>query len=218
MRTLLLAVMLLNFYTALFAKDNFYIDKDALKKAELKYGYSVKKRLTTFIALLNELEDKDDIEKLNKINDYFNKITYNTDLVIWNQKDYWASREEFIGMGSGDCEDYTIAKYFSLKQLGFSDKTIFLTYVKAIKYNQAHMVLTYFKTPDSTPLVLDNINPKILPANKRRDLHPLFNFNGEKIYMAKQRGLGEVVPDSKLHLDKWSELILKIKHEKLEEE
>ena len=214
MRTILSLLLLLSLYTTLLARDDFYIDESALEKAELKYGHSVKKRLTTFIALLNELIAKDDMQKLRKINDYFNTITYNTDLVIWNEKDYWASREEFIGMGSGDCEDYTIAKYFSLKQLGFSDKTIFLTYVKAIKYNQAHMVLTYFKTPDSVPLVLDNINPKILPANKRRDLHPLFNFNGEKIYMAKKRGLGEVVPDSKLHLDKWSELILKIKRDK----
>jgi hypothetical protein len=76
------------------------------------------------------------------------------------------------------------------------------------------MVLTYYKTKNSVPLVLDNINKKILPSSKRTDLRPIFSFNGEKIYMAKQRGLGRVIPQGKINLSKWTDLILKIKKEK----
>ena len=200
--------------TQSYGKNIFSIDKETLFNSEKKYGYEAKQRIQELIKLLNKLDKESELKKLEDINDFFNKINYNTDLKVWNKKDYWASRAEFLNIANGDCEDYVIAKYFSLRQLGLPAEKIFLTYVKAIKYRQSHMILTYFKSKGSVPLVLDNINTKILPSTKRRDLRPLFSFNGEKIYMAKQRGLGHVVPSGKVNLSQWSELILKIKKEK----
>jgi len=200
--------------TQSYGENIFSIDKKTLFNSEKKYGYEAKQRIQELIKLLNKLDKESELKKLEDINDFFNKINYNTDLKVWNKKDYWASRAEFLNIANGDCEDYVIAKYFSLRQLGLPAEKIFLTYVKAIKYRQSHMILTYFKSKGSVPLVLDNINTKILPSTKRRDLRPLFSFNGEKIYMAKQRGLGRVVPSGKVNLSQWSELILKIKKEK----
>lgn len=60
-----------------------------------------------------------------------------------------------------------------------------LAYVKALTYNQAHMVLTYYQTPGSVPLVLDNINGQILPASKRPDLLHVYSFNGDKLWLSK---------------------------------
>ncbi len=197
------------------AKDIYSIDFKTLQKAELEYGLEAKQRVINLIKLLNTINTKSDLEKLEEINNFFNKIEFKNDIKVWKQKDYWATREEFLNMAVGDCEDYVISKYFSLRQLGIDDTKIFLTYVKAIKYKQSHMVLTYFKNKRSAPLVLDNIVQEILPSSKRKDLRPLFNFNGEKIYMAKQRGLGREVPKGKVNLKKWSSLILKIKREKL---
>lgn len=211
----LIRVLLLSLLTTHLYSDNlFSIDKKTLQTSEQKYGKKARIRLEKLVSLLNKLDKKSNIKKLEAVNDFFNKIDYSTDLKIWNKKDYWASRTEFISVANGDCEDYVIAKYFSLRQLGIPPEQIFLTYVKAIKYRQSHMILTYFETKNSIPLVLDNINKKILPSTKRRDLRPLFSFNGEKIYMAKQRGLGRVVPSGKVNLSQWSELILKIKKEK----
>jgi len=201
-------------YTQSYCDNLFSIDQDTLLNSEKKYGYEAKQRVKELIKLLNRLDKEPELKKLNAINDFFNKMNYNTDLKVWRKKDYWASRDEFIGVANGDCEDYAIAKYFSLRQLGIPAEKIFLTYVKAIKYKQSHMILTYFKSKGSIPLVLDNINTKILPSTNRKDLKPLFSFNGEKIYMAKQRGLGRVVPSGKVNLSQWSELILKIKKEK----
>ena len=206
-----LFVLLLN--SNLYAKDIYTIDAKTLNLAQKEHGKEAKVRLINLVKLLNQLQEKTELQKLEAINDFFNTITYNNDINIWNIKDYWATREEFLNIALGDCEDYVIAKYFSLRQLNISDDKIFLSYVKAIKYKQSHMVLTYFKTKNSVPLILDNIIKEILPANRRKDLRPLFNFNGEKIYMAKQRGLGRVVPKGKVNLKKWTDLILKIKRE-----
>lgn len=215
MQILRFFLFLILFTTSLTALERYSIDNITLDKAEREYGGEAKARLLDLVKLLNATQEKTELEKLKIVNDFFNVIEYNNDIKVWKKKDYWASRDEFLSISIGDCEDYVIAKYFSLRQLGLSDEKIFLTYVKAIKYKQSHMVLTYFKTKAAVPLILDNINQTILPATKRKDLRPLFNFNGEKIYMAKQRGLGRVVPKGKVNLKHWSNLILKIKREKL---
>ena len=203
--------LLLLLFTKIFADEVYTIDDKTLAYAQKHHGIEAKQRMLNLIKLLNKIDKDNELSQLKSINDFFNKIEFNNDIKVWKQKDYWATREEFLNVAIGDCEDYVISKYFSLRQLGISQKKIFLTYAKAIKYKQSHMVLTYFKTKKSIPLVLDNINQKILPSTKRRDLKPLFNFNGEKIYMAKQRGLGRVVPKGKINLKKWSNLVLKIK-------
>jgi len=202
-------------FTSLEAKDLYTIDSKTLEYAQKEYGGEAKKRVVELVELLNIVDKLNEEQQLEKINNFFNNIEFSSDLKVWKQRDYWATRQEFLNIAEGDCEDYVIAKYFSLRQLGISEEKIFLTYVKAIKYKQSHMVLTYFKTKASTPLVLDNIIKTIEPSTKRKDLRPLFSFNGEKIYMAKQRGLGREVPKGKINLKKWTNLILKIKKESI---
>ena len=38
------------------------------------------------------------------------------------------------------------------------------------KYDQAHMVLTYYHKPGATPIVLDNINKKLQLANRKEKI------------------------------------------------
>lgn len=211
---------MLTFYILFFlifslnAKERF-ISNTSIKKIEKRYGQSAKKRATALQKLMASLVNKPEREKIRKVNDFFNRMRYATDYNLWGVKDYWATRVEFLGKGAGDCEDYVIAKYFTLKQLGVSTKKLYFTYVKAIKLRQAHMVLTYFKTPKSIPLVLDNINYKILPATSRKDLVPVYSFNGDSLFLAKQTGLGQIVPSGNQRNKKWLRLIDKIKREGL---
>ena len=207
-------ILLLILYTNTYADYSYSIDKKTLQFINKEYGIDAKKRMLNLVSLLNNIGKDNEADKLKIMNDFFNKVEYSSDTKAWMKKDYWASREEFLGIDEGDCEDYVIAKYFSLRQLGIPVERLYLTYVKAIKYRQSHMVLTYYKTKNSVPLVLDNIVQDIKPATSRTDLRPLFSFNGEKIYMAKQRGLGKVIPQGKINLTKWSDLVLKIKKEK----
>ena len=206
--------LLIVFMVSIAFGDIYSIDKKYLTSVELEYGKSAKKRIIDLIELLNSTQNKNELEKLKAVNDFFNKINFKSDLKIWNKKDYWATRTEFLGVADGDCEDYVIAKYFTLVQLDIPTSKLYLTYAKAIKYRQSHMVLSYYPTGKKIPLILDNINQKILPATQRKDLRPIFNFNVDKIYLAKQRGLGRIVPKGKMKLEKWTKLILKIKKEK----
>jgi len=70
-----------------------------------------------------------------------------------------------------------LLKYFALKHLGIPTSKMFLSYVRLEGAKDAHMVLTYFETPTSEPLILDSIRKIIFPASKRGDLKPIYNFN-----------------------------------------
>lgn len=211
-RKLLLLIALV--VLTLYAGQEFFT-QDVYNKVETKYGGAAKKRLESLSTLVVSLNASSESVKLEKVNAFFNQMQFVSDEVLWKQKDYWATRMEFIGRGAGDCEDFVIAKYFTLKQLGISTDKLFFTYVKAVKFQQAHMVLTYFETPTSVPLVLDNINFKILPATQRGDLIPVYSFNGDALYLAKQQGLGQIVPSGMSKNKKWYALIDKIRREGL---
>ena len=152
--------------------------------------------------------------QLQRVNEYFNRrIRFADDAVVWGQADYWATPVEALLKGAGDCEDFAIAKYISLRHLGVPAQKLRITYVKALRLNQAHMVLTYYPRPDAVPLVLDNLIGSILPASQRSDLQPVYAFNGEGLWLAGSgAGGGKQVGDSK-RLSRWQDLLKKMKAE-----
>ncbi len=179
----------ISFSTATVPK-NFTQEKfDEFKK---KYGEKVSERLILWDNLIETAKKEKLLYKLKMVNDFFNKITYKLDSVHWGKNDYWASPFEFLGTGAGDCEDYAIAKYYTLRQLGIPDEKLRIVYVKLLrknsKFEQAHMVLTYYHSPDSTPIVLDNVNKKLVLANKRNDLKPVYSFNASGLWRAQNKG------------------------------
>jgi predicted transglutaminase-like cysteine proteinase len=164
----------------------------------------------------NSLPEK---SKLKKINDFINRrVGFEDDLSIWNQSDYWATPLETIGQGRGDCEDFAIIKYYSLKEAGVPPAKLRLVYVKARlespggPYLQAHMVLAYYPTPNAEPLVLDNLVPEIRPASQRRDLQPMFSFNSEAIWSGvagnSAKGAGGTG-----QLSRWQDLLQRARNE-----
>ena len=216
-KRILLSIFLILFVFSLSnaSNDDFFIDKQTVDKVEAKYGTFAKNRVLALIKLMNSLKDASEEEKLIQVNNFFNQVPYQNDEETWGVKDYWATRLEFLGKDRGDCEDYATAKYFTLQQLGVKTEKMYLTYVKATKQKIAHMVLTYFKTKTSIPLVLDNYDTRILPANKRPDLIPVYSFNGDSLYVAKQKGLGEEVPSGNTKNKKWLNLIQDIRRNKI---
>lgn len=192
------------------------IPESIIQKAEKKYGGKVRNRYEAFNAKLYELQNSSTELKLEEVNNFFNKVPYVDDINIWGQKDYWATPLEFLGKDKGDCEDYVIAKYFSLRNLGIESKKLYFSYVKSIHFKRTHMVLSYFETPHSIPLILDSINFKIFPADKRTDLIPVYNYNGESLYHARPKGQnGQKAIINKKILNKWDRLMNDIKRNKL---
>jgi len=108
-----------------------------------------------------------------------------------------------------DCEDYVIAKYYTLKELGVAVDKLRITYVKAKRINQAHMVLTYFPNPDAIPLVLDNLISKIFSADRRKDLEPVYSFNASGMWLERMKGQG-IRMGNPNKLDLWTDLRLRM--------
>ncbi|MFA6187796.1 MAG: transglutaminase-like cysteine peptidase [Sulfuricurvum sp.] len=192
----------------LFSTPEFSISKIFLDKIEKEYGLFAKRRAFYLVQMMNEARDLDDMGKMEKVNDFFNQTPYVSDKVNWGVSDYWATRLEFIGRDKADCEDFVIAKYFTLKELGVPTSKLFMTYAKSIRYKSAHMVLTYYETPKSVPLVMDNYNYKILPASVRDDLIPIYSFSGDELFNAKQAQIGKMVPAAARQKRPWDELII----------
>ncbi|MCG3673700.1 transglutaminase-like cysteine peptidase [Aliarcobacter butzleri] len=154
-----------------------FANESLIDKVEKKYNKFAKNRFVALNKLLEKIKNEDVQTKLEKVNDFFNNVKYNSDQKIYGVSDYWATPIEFLARDEGDCEDYVIAKYFALEYLGVPTSKMFLSYVKVKKSNEAHMVLSYFETPTSEPIILDSLKKVILPASKRDDLTPVFNFN-----------------------------------------
>ena len=188
---------------------------EMLKQLNSEYSPEAHRRGQALNRLLDTLQNKKIDTQLKEVNRFFNQFRYKEDIDHWGENDYWATPQEFIGTQHGDCEDFVIAKYFSLRKLGVPDNRLYLTYVKALNRNVAHMVLSYFETPSSIPLVLDNYNPRILQANKRRDLLPVYSFNASSLFLSNaSAGLGTSLPTDKIKNSKWKKLLADIKKEK----
>ena len=191
------------------------VNSDMLQQLNNEYSPEAYRRGKALNSLLETLENKSIDTQLKEVNRFFNQFQYKEDIDHWGEKDYWATPQEFIGTQHGDCEDFVIAKYFSLRKLGVPDDRLYLTYVKALNLNVAHMVLSYFETPSSVPLVLDNYNPRILEASKRRDLLPVYSFNANSLFLSNaSAGLGKSLPTDKIKNSKWQKLLADIKKEK----
>ena len=171
-------IILFIFITVQTLEADKLITADIIKKAEQKYNVFAKNRFLGIESdLLKELKSASEIKKLNVVNTWFNYIKYKSDKKVYKKSDYWATLYEFVGKDAGDCEDYTIAKYYTLKALGVDPKKLKFTYViyKNRKGKKiSHMVLAYLKVPKPKSkkdiLILDNNNQRVLPASKRKDL------------------------------------------------
>lgn len=183
--------------------------------AAQRYGERTHATVNELQVTLEALSSASDLEKLKGINTFFNRKIrhFDSDINIWGQSDYWATPLESMGRERGDCEDYSIAKYIFLRQLDIPDDKLKLTYVKAqiggpqSKISQAHMVVTYYATPNAEPLVLDNLISDIRPASRRSDLTPIFSFNSEGLWVGSSS-------DSKgnpvSHLSRWRDLLARV--------
>lgn len=180
-----------------------------------RYGEGAVQRGGAYQAELKKLDGMSVEDQLKGVNRYFNQaIVWKSDQEIYGTDDFWATPGETIGRGRGDCEDFTIAKYVSLRHLGIPANELRLTYVKLRLpggRSQAHMVLAWYPKPGATPLILDNANPYILPASQRRDLRPVFSFTSETLWLASSNKRTNVDPSSRL--SQWQQMLNRAKSE-----
>lgn len=181
-----------------------------------KWGKEAQPRLSTWQHLVRDTrplvtpDSKGDATALKRANGFFNQIPYVNDIRHWGVEDYWATPVEFLGSFGGDCEDYSIAKFLTLKDLGIPLDKLRITYVRAITIGEPHMVLAYYPTPDAEPLILDNLIGDIKPASQRTDLEPVYSFNDEDLWLPN--GTSRKGGSSQVRL--WRDLLDKLARER----
>jgi len=157
----------------------------------------------------------DELSRVAAVNEFFNRhLQYRDDVETWGEIDHWASPLEALEQGSGDCEDFAIAKFFTLVAMGTPPERLRLVYVRAVmgardgSAAQPHMVLAYYPARQEDPVVLDNLVQELHPAAERSDLTPVFSFNADGLW----EGVGQVAvggagPGERL--GRWREVLAK---------
>ena len=160
--------------------------------------------------MLRSADGQYEMAVLRQVNDFYNHVPYVSDQEHWGVNDYWATPVEFVASWGGDCEDYAIAKYMSLKDLGIPTERLRITYVRATRIGETHMVLAYYPSPAAEPWILDNLVDDIQPGSARNDLVPVYSFNDEDLWLAS----GNTRKGGASTVRLWKDLIEKMEKEK----
>ena len=189
------------------------LPEEHLQKINQQYDAETSQRFNSWDRLMLDSQNKTALQKLQLVNVFFNRMAWVEDRNLWQQRDYWATPIESLLKNAGDCEDFSIAKYFTLRALNIPTARLKISYVKIINDDQAHMVLAYYPEPGSDPLILDNLNKQILTLSKRSDLRLLFSFNAEGLWLASNHSQEPVEDSTKIK--RWADLIRRMQNEKI---
>lgn len=121
-----------------------------------------------------DLQGEDLKIQLKEVNRAFNSKRYTLDINNWGEEDYWATPYQFLKK-NGDCEDYAIAKYMSLKALGVPIEDMRVVALQDLNLNLGHAVLVVYVGEE--PMMLDNQISSVVPANSIRHYQPVFSIN-----------------------------------------
>ena len=171
--------------------------KDATKNRKNQKAFN---RLQKWENLINLLMNHSNADKIESVNNFFNEIIVaKSDHDNKSNRDYWQSPIETLVRGKGDCEDFAISKYVSLRLLGIPKNQLLISVVRLPEFGELHALLLYYLKDDNDPLVLDNLSYEIYsfsaPCIKRMsfmisqyNIKPLIAFN-ENQYIEFKRGL-----------------------------
>ena len=123
---------------------------------------------------LDNLRDADPMVQLRRIHSYMNEAPYITDPRNWNMPDYWATPKQFFDR-DGDCEDYAIAKFMSLRALGWNNDQLRVVIVQDLNLGIAHAILVAYH--EGKAWVLDNQIGQIIRADRILHYRPYYSIN-----------------------------------------
>lgn len=136
-------------------------------------------------ALLRGLEGAPEMQQIREVNEFLNQWRYRPDSDNWGRSDYWATPLEFLRR-SGDCEDYVIVKYVSLRLLGFPPERLRMVVLRDTLRNLAHAVLAV--RVDDEIHILDNLSNAVLPQARLSHYVPYYSVNETSRWAHVARG------------------------------
>ena len=182
--------LLLFLYLPLQAQPVFALRfSDAeLQRIERQQGSDVRRRIDDFLAHIVHFKTLTKERQIIEVNTFINGYLPEFDSVINREEDRWSTPKEFLKVGYGDCEEYAIAKYYTLIELGFREEDLCLTVVKDLYSGGYHMVLCYFPGEGRSPLVLDNLSFRVLQLLQRSDLQVQYCMNAKGLFSVMPGG------------------------------
>ncbi len=202
--------------STLHSKSITLNDKDLKTIKTSTHKKAIKIRLVKYVKLKQKVKNFDNtLKKLSHVNSFYNKILPVEDTTKYNVDDHWATPKEFLINGKGDCEDYAIAKYFTLIETGIPKDKLYFAIVKVKAEANYHMVLLYIENKNAMPLVLDNLSFKVVPFDIRKKLQPKVIFNEKMTYILKDKKIYKKAKINWGKVNKW-ELLLNRVYEKNE--
>lgn len=133
--------------------------------------------LKKWLEAMESFENLPEREQVKRVNDYANHTPYVLDIVNWGMDDYWATPLQFFAK-NGDCEDYAIVKYKSLRQLGFPASKLRVVILNDQNLGILHAVLAVYL--DGDIYILDNQIKQMVSHKRIRHYQPIYSINEEK--------------------------------------
>ena len=130
--------------------------------------------LKAWSGFLAGLQGRDRQSQIAEVNRYINRKQYVLDPLNYGVPDYWATPGQFLNR-NGDCEDYAIAKFMSLRALGFDDRSLRIVVLRDLNLRLPHAVLVVYHRGKA--LVLDNQVEHVVPASAIRHYRPIYSIN-----------------------------------------
>lgn len=130
--------------------------------------------ITAWRDFLQFIRNEDRAVQIESVNRLMNQLPYITDPINWGVPDYWATPRQFF-IKNGDCEDYAIAKYMSLRELGFSADQLRIVVLKDSNLDIMHAVLAV--QDGGRNLILDNQIAQVVEDSSIYHYQPVFSIN-----------------------------------------
>ncbi len=163
---------------------------EALARCAVDETQCTSRGMRHWLQILASAADLGRKEQLQAINRFFNRWPYKSDREIYRVSEYWATPSEFMAR-SGDCEDYAIAKFFALRELGFSNDQMRIAIVYDRLRRSGHAVLVVYLDDDI--LILNNQTDFIAPPSRYENFVPRYLVNETTLWMAAPNTLDALV-------------------------
>jgi predicted transglutaminase-like cysteine proteinase len=131
-----------------------------------------------------EQTGRDLMDQLKAVNRYMNSAAYIVDPKNWGVPDYWATPEQFF-QRNGDCEDYAISKYLTLKRLGVPVAKMRLVVLQDLNLGIPHAILAVYH--EDRIMILDNQIGDVVEQGTIRHYHPIFSINEEGWWLHRNK-------------------------------
>ncbi len=163
---------------------NRYFNERGLEEASCTSSSFNRCHLREWKAFLAEQQGKDRRAQVDAVNAYMNRQPYLTDPRNYGISDYWATPVQFFSR-DGDCEDYAIAKFLSLRALGFGNDMLRIVVLQDLNLRVGHAILVVYLGGE--PLILDNQIRRVVEANRIHHYKPIYSINEQHLWL-HQRG------------------------------